>query len=87
MTHKIKTKEECLMAKEFKCNEVGKCPLCGNEIDYLQTNSDECGFYYDWNCMNKRCNAVGKEFYNITLSTHGNVQNKNGKEVLNDEGY
>jgi transcription elongation factor Elf1 len=74
------------MKKQFKSNDQGQCPLCDSEsIEYGSSEVEDDGMSYEWTCEN--CGATGKEWYSLQFDSHGNVQDKDGKEILNEEGY
>ena len=59
------------MAK-VKCNEQGKCPICGADIEYYSMEPDDIGIEYEWSCP--KCHASGCECYNIEFAGHYAVQ-------------
>ncbi|MCL2675379.1 MAG: hypothetical protein FWE84_02155 [Firmicutes bacterium] len=72
--------------KKFIKNEAGICPICGSaELEISSMSPEDNSVYYDWFC--DKCEACGKEWYDVTFSTHGHVVKENGEEVKNDEGY
>ena len=74
------------MAKRFKINEEGVCPVCGDEdnLEYDSSEIDE-GIKYPWECS--ACGATGDECYDMTFSGHCNVTDKDGGEYSHDEDY
>jgi len=71
---------------EYKQNEQGKCPLCGDEeLNYDVSDFVENDVVYPWDCPN--CGAEGKEFYTLEFSSHGQVRTKDGTEIENSDGY
>lgn len=73
--------------KKYKTNNQGDCPLCGSELEYYDTDYDGDSVSYKWNCTNKKCDAVGKEYFTIKFDSHGQVQDKDGNDILNSNGY
>ena len=81
-----KQKENITTATNFLKNEECVCPICAAEdLEYGDTEI-ECGSLgYKWEC--ESCKTEGTEWYDLKVSTHGNVVNKDGNEIENKEGY
>lgn len=61
---------------EFKGNETGKCPFCGEQnLDYgvVVFQFDTC--YFPWKCLS--CEHEGEEWYSMEFIGH-NVETEDG---------
>lgn len=70
----------------LKCNEKGKCPVCGIEdLNYGTLEVDDIGVIYPWNC--NECGAVGEETYELDFTGHYSIIKANGENIscANDE--
>lgn len=55
----------------------GICPVCGGELEYIQSVVLEDGQFAVWSCP--ECGSYGKEGYNRVFDKHYDVINGDGK--------
>lgn len=76
--------ESVLTESQFKSNEQGECPVCGEEdLDYDAAQFEGVMMYLPWKC--NKCKAQGEEWYHLQFSGHS-VNTENGYEEV-DMGY
>lgn len=64
--------------------EEGRCPLCGNLIEYTGKNEiDDDGGMFPWTCPS--CGATGEEGYTRVFDRHYNVQAADGDRNQNQD--
>jgi len=69
-------------AKKIISNEQGKCPVCNNDIEYLDVvDAEESGAYRSWKCHH--CQCTGKEY--LYFVDHYDVYTEDGETRVDDE--
>lgn len=57
--------------------EAGVCPVCGGELEYVDTIRSDNGGFAVWTCPD--CGATGKEGYDKVFDQHYDVKDGDGK--------
>ena len=57
--------------------EAGICPVCGGELEYVDTIRSDNGGFAVWTCPD--CGATGKEGYDEVFDQHYDVNDGDGK--------
>lgn len=59
--------------------EAGVCPICGGQLEYIDTIRSDNGGFAVWRCPN--CGATGKEGYDEVFDQHYDVTDGDGKPL------
>jgi len=80
--NKIMHKEKKVEKLKIVSNKQGVCPVCNNDIEYLDVvDAEDAGAYKLWECNS--CNCTGREY--LEFVDHYDVYTADGEMRVDDE--